>query len=344
MSIKQVTHLASLLVLLICTSNTMAKENELVEVKIAPVEQWQEIDGYLEALQQGSVSAQTSGRVVALHYDVNDFVPKGAVILEITNKEQSARLRAAKALRTQAVAQNTEAQLQLQRYQDLFPKGAISKGQLDNAIANAQSAASSVRAAQAQIDEAKEALGYTLVKAPYAGIVSKRYVELGEMVTPGAILYSGMSLDKMRAVIELPQRYLKSIDSNTQFVITSPDGQKLISNDFTLFNYADASSHNFKLRINLPSNSESRLLPGMWVKTAFVSASKDAIVVPKSSVMRRSELSTVFVKLGEQYSLRQVRLGRESEGTYEILAGLREGESIALDAYAILAQMESVNE
>ena len=312
---------------------------DVITVEVGTVDNWQELDGSLEAINRGTVSAQTSGRIVGLHYDVNDYVPKGEIILEITSKEQSARLRAAKAQLAQAKAQNTEAQLQLKRYRDLFPKGAISKGQLDNAIASAKSTSSAVKASQAQIDEAKEALGYTLVRAPYAGIVTARYVELGETVAAGTQLYSGVSLDKMRVVIEVPQRYLKSINKETQFVIHTNDGQDIVSNDFTLFSYADKQTHSFKVRIYLPELNDGSLLPGMWVKASFIIGQREALFVPKEAVIRQSELSAVYIKMNDKFLLRQVRLGRLVGSQYEILAGLRHGEQIAADAYKVLATM-----
>jgi len=322
------------------SANTGVKNDEkLYKVEFVNVDNRQELDGYLEAVNRGTVSAQTSGRIVALHYDVNDFVPKGEVILEITNKEQSARLRAAKAQLSQVKAQNTEAQLQLQRYKDLFPQGAISKGQLDNAIAAARSSSSAVKAAQAQIDEAKEALGYTLVRAPFAGIVTERFVELGETVSAGKELYSGLSLNTMRVIIEIPQRYLSAINKNSQFVVRSFDGSEIISNDFTLFNSADEKNHSFKVRINLPEGNKDRLLPGMWVKTSFVIGQSQSILIPKEAVIRNSELSAVYVKTPKGYLLRQVRLGRLQGSVYEVLAGLRDGEMIALDAYKVLASI-----
>ncbi|MGL6171755.1 MAG: efflux RND transporter periplasmic adaptor subunit, partial [Vibrio sp.] len=204
--------------LLACSvyANTQS-EPQIFVVKKASFSHRIEFDGVVQPVNQGSLAAQTTGRVVGVFVDVNDWVKKDQVLLEITAIQQSAALQATQAQLESAKAQNSQAQAQLNRYRQLFPKGAISQEQMDSAAAQAESSEAAVRSAQAAVAQAKESLGYTNITAPYDGIVTQRMVELGETVAPGTPLVSGFSLDALRVEIEIPQRYQPVVASVAQF-------------------------------------------------------------------------------------------------------------------------------
>ena len=84
------------------------------------------------------------------------------------------------------------------------------------------------------------------------------------------------------------------------------------------------------MRVNLPDGAAT-LFPGMYVKVGFVVGDTRRLLVPVSAVVRRSELSAVYVVEGEHVSLRQVRLGRRYGEFMEVLTGLNEGEAVAID-------------
>lgn len=327
--------------LLLCGFSVHSEE--LFAVKNTIKEQVIVLDATLDAVNKATLSAQTSGRVSQLYFDANDYVEQGSVLLKITNKEQGALLAAAKAevLKTQALY--NESQLTYQRYKKLFPKGAISQGQLDRAEAAAKTNKQQINAAKANLEKAKESLDYTIIKAPYSGVMTERHIEIGETITPGQPLFSGMSLKKLRAITEIPQRHLAALRDNPEFIITLNNGEQLFSDDITLFNYANQQSHGFKVRIELPE-TEHLLLPGMWVKAQFVSGSRPAIFIPNSAVLNNNELNAVYRDVNGKAVLTQVRLGNKIDGDIEVLAGLQDGDLISIDAYKKLIELESAHE
>ncbi len=143
------------------------------------VTDWLTLDGTVSAIHQGTVAAQTSGRVSRMLVDVNDEVVAGQPLLEISGKEQFAAVTGAEARLARAQAQQVEAERQLARFQALIAKGVITRAQLDNAQATDRAARAEVNAADAALTQAREAYGYTRILAPYAGVVTKRLVELG---------------------------------------------------------------------------------------------------------------------------------------------------------------------
>jgi len=310
----------------------------LFEVKNEKKEHVVVLDASIEAINKATLSSQTSGRITKINFDTNDYVEKDDIILEMTNKEQGAQLAAAEAnvLRTQAAY--NESKLTYDRYKKLFPKGAISQGQLDQAAAAAETNKQLIKAALANLTQAKESLNYTIIKAPYSGVVTERHVEIGETVNPGEPLFSGMSLTHLRAVTEVPQRYLAALRNNPEFIITLSDGSKLFSDKITLFNFADQQSHAFKVRIDLPP-TQKLLLPGMWVKVQFVRGMSKMIRVPSSAILTNNELNAVYRDVDGKAVLTQVRLGNKLDNDIEILSGLHPGDKISIDAYQKLKQL-----
>ncbi|MCF7362046.1 efflux RND transporter periplasmic adaptor subunit [Vibrio sp. A1-b2] len=300
-------------------------------VKSESLAQVVQLDGVVQPINQGTVASQTSGRIVGLNVDVNDYVKKGTVLLEISAVQQSASLDAAQAQLASAIAQDREAQAQVKRYRQLFPKGAISQDVMDSAEARARSASAAVKSAQAAVAQAKESLGYTSVAAPYDGVVTQRHVELGETVAPGTPLVSGFSIDKLRVETEIPQRYQPAVSDVAQFEVVSPQGERILPTQYSLFSYADPQSHTFKIRLNLPEDI-STFVPGMWVKTEFHYGNRDTILIPNSSVVRRAELSSVYRIQDDSRVLNPVRLGQTYGDYTEVLSGLEEGDVISTTA------------
>ena len=323
------------LLLALASTQVQAASVETIEVLTKPYANWVTLDATIEAVKAATVSAQTSGRIVKLNYDVNDVVPEGAALLEITSKEQGAELASFEADLAKARALNVEALAQYKRYKELFPQGAISKGAMDEATANAKATEQAVTAAQARVIKASESLKYTVVSAPFSGVVTERFVELGETVSPGQALLSGFSASQMRAITQVPQRYINQLKNSPEFLVRLSDGREFTSTDLTIFSFADPVSHSYQVRINLPEN-EANLQPGTWAKASFKNGDREKIQLPASALLTMNELSSVYLKQGEAFVLTQVRVTEPLDGEVEVLAGLKSGDKVAVDAYQVL--------
>src|SRR5690606_37063605 len=168
-------------------------------------------DGTVEAVNRATVSAQTSGRVAEILYDVNDFVEAGAVIMRFTSVEQQAALRQAAAALEEAEARFEEAEREFERVANMFRNETVSRARSEQAQANRDAAAARLDAARSAVAAAEEQPAYTEVRAPYAAIVSARHVEIGELVSPGQPLMSGLSLESLRVNVVVPQSMFSPI-------------------------------------------------------------------------------------------------------------------------------------
>ncbi|HEV2286876.1 MAG TPA: efflux RND transporter periplasmic adaptor subunit [Steroidobacteraceae bacterium] len=296
-----------------------------------PVER--RLDGVIEAVNQGTVAAQTAGRVEAILYDVNDFVPAGAVIVRLRAAEQRAGLSQARASLQEAAAREADAQTRYQRIADMYERKVVPKATLDEAAVNKASAVAHLEAARAALQSAEEGVAYTEVRAPYAGVVTRRLVQVGETVSPGTPLMSGLSLQYLRVAVDVPQSIVAQVRRIRQGAVYV-EGRRIEATRVTVFPEASAPSNTFRARLELPENAAD-LYPGMFVKVGFVTGEAQRILVPQEALLERSEITAVYV-IGPdgRAALRQVRLGDRFGERLEIISGVSPGERVALDPLA----------
>ena len=308
---------------------------ETIAVSAETARREQTWDGIVEATNQATMSAQTAGRVLELPYDVNDYVQAGAVIVRFSNVEQQSGQRRAQAQLASAQATYDEAQANYKRVAEIFVRKLVAKAQLDQATAQRDSAKAALDSAQAAVREASQQVVYTVVRAPYSGIVTKRFVQVGESVQAGQPLIAGLSLNELRINVQVPQSAVDAIRRfNAADVLLDAEGtRRVAAKKLTIFPYADPQTHTFSVRLDLPGQ-ETGLYPGMTVKAAFAVGEAERVMIPLSALLQRSELSAVYAVVDDGVALRQIRVGQRYGERIEVLAGLSAGERIAADPHA----------
>jgi RND family efflux transporter MFP subunit len=305
---------------------TAAAELPTATVKQVQIPQLVQLDATIEAVQQATVSAQVSGRITEINVDVDDYVEKGTVIIRLRDKEQRAAYDAAK-------ARFEEAEAEYKRIEEVYGKKLVAKAALDKAAAQR-------KATRAALAQAQEALEHTLIRAPYSGIVVKRLVEVGETARVGQGLMTGLSLEKLRAAVNLPQSLINTVRKLKQaWAWVGPERETRVkAESLTISPFADPDSHTFLVRVNLPVG-DHHIYPGMYTKVAFATGEESHLVVPAKAVAHRSEVTAVYVKDQDGVlSLRQVRLGQSlPDDQIEVLAGLSANETVILDPVAAAA-------
>ncbi len=231
-------YLLAMVSALLLTQAALAEPFPTADVvyEVAPRERiW---DGRIEAVNQATVSAQTSGRIAELPFDVNDFVDAGEVVMRFTNTEQRAAMTRAEAALEEARARYAEADQEFKRFSSMLENQTVSRARFDQAKANREAAQARLNAARSGVATAKEQLEYTVVRAPYAGIVAKRHVELGELVSPGQPLITGLSLQSLRVNVDVPQSMFHAVRTiGKAFVYI--DDERIAGTELTFFPVAD---------------------------------------------------------------------------------------------------------
>jgi RND family efflux transporter MFP subunit len=302
-------------------------------VQLREVEQTYSIDGVVEATRQATVSAQISGRVKAVMFDVGDRVKKGQVILRIDESESNQALAGSDAQVAQAQAALSNAKLNYERSKKMLEQKFISQAAMDKAKADYDMALAQAKASAAGAQQSALAHSYTSVIAPYAGVVSARMVEMGEMVSVGKPLMTGFDPSELRIIVNVPQYKLAEIGVQPSAKVEVPELHRWLKvASVSVQPSADARTHSTQVRVNLSVN-EKGVYPGMFVRTHFVVGKEQKLLIPASAVLRRSEVVAVYVVDDKGLPrLRQVRLGEATEkGEIEVLAGLTAGERVATD-------------
>lgn len=292
-------------------------------------------DGIVEAERRSTVSSQVAARIEELPFDVDDFVERGDVIVRFRDQPAAADMKQAEAAAREARARLEEMRSNYKRIQALYEQKRVSSADMDRSTADLQSAQARVEAADGALLAARERYENTLVRAPFAGIVVERHVELGEMATVGSPLMTGLSLEHLRVVVDVPQSDIGALRGGGEAWVDLPGGGSLAAEHIRVFPYADPATHTFRVRMRL-GEGQHGIYPGMWVKVRFHTGEDEVLPVPAAAVVRRSELTAVYVVDGDgSPRLRQVRLGRQlPDGRIAVLAGLDPGERVVTDGDA----------
>ena len=299
-------------------------------------------DGVVEAVRRADLGAQTAGRVTVVEVDVNDRVAAGDVLLRISAVEQNAGANAARAQLRAAEASAVEAEQHYRRFAALASGQYVSKAQIDQARAARDSAAAARDAARAVVAQAAQQSAYTVVRAPFAGVVASRDVEPGETVAPGKPLMRVYEPRELRIEVAVPQTRAEGIRRDPRARVVLPGGCEVVPAEVTVFPAADAASHSVNVRVRLP-DLDPPPAPGTTAKVVFDAEPGNAgdtgarsVRIPLSAVAQHGELSGAYVQQGDRLLLRQLRLGARLGDSVEVISGLQAGDRVASDPVAAM--------
>ncbi len=307
--------MASMLVL---TAGSAAAEEKSVTLAVREVAQLWPADATIDAVKQTTLSAQVSGRIVAVAVDAGARVRAGETLMRLDSREASQAEAAAQ-------AQLTQAQAQYERTRSLLEKKFVSPAAMDRADADYKSA-------KALAAQAGAGLSHATIAAPFAGLVGQRMAELGDMAVPGKPLLTVYDPNGLRAVASVPQRVLDAVRGNRKAWVEFPEsGRRIEAVRIELLPTVDAQTRTATLRAYLPAGIEG-VVPGMFARVHLATGLTSKLLVPANAVIRRGEVTLVYVldNKGEPH-LRQVRLGESTPEGLEVLAGLKAGEHVSLD-------------
>jgi RND family efflux transporter MFP subunit len=294
-----------------------------------PVDLTFSAEALVEAVNQATLAAQVSGRIVEVLVDAGQMVKKGDPLMKIDAREASEAAAG-------AAAQQVNARAHYQRMLSLRQQGFISQAAVDKARAD-------LDAAQATQGQTSIGVGHATVRAPMSGVVAQRLSELGEMAVPGKPLLSIYEPGSLRVTASIPQQRLSQMRSLRQARIEFPElGKSVAATNVSVLPTADAATHVVAVRVGLPAGIAD-IVPGMHARAHFVVGRASKLSVPQRALLRRGEVVAVYVQDPHgALSLRQLRLGETlAADEVEVLAGLQPGERVVLDAVQAAVQIKS---
>jgi RND family efflux transporter MFP subunit len=274
-----------------------------------------EVMGAVISPSLAQVSSQVPGRVVKIWVEAGSRVKAGDPLVSLSAAEFQARL-------SQAQAQLNQAAADYKRYQFLLKEGAASPQEFGAVEARYKSA-------QAVVSEAATMKGYTVVKAPAAGVVAERQTAVGDVAQPGQALVSLYDQDRLQIEGEVNDNYRDQVKIGETAQVSVP-AVKFEANLplAEIFPISAPGSRTFKVRTGRLQNPG--LMPGMFARLLLPLGHSRGILIPRAAVNTVGQLTMVNVAADKTAQLRQVKLGRQIGDQVEVLAGLKAGDRIVV--------------
>lgn len=334
MKIKQLFMLS--LVLLASSSGKAAETSAVMKTSI---DSKVIISGHVEAINESTVSAQVNAKVKKINVDVDDRVAAGTILLELDDTELKAQLAKATAALEVAQAQQQQANSEYKRLLALKGDSFVSENDMTKAKSAVDVAKANVNLTKAQISEVNQLLTYTVIVAPYSGVVTARHIEVGETANFGQPLLTGFALNQNRLKVHIPNSLIDSVESAGSLLVKNDQGQWQTLTNLTIAPSADPLTHTVMVRANIDKSQFSQR-PGSFIDVAVKVDNREALTVPASSVFYQGDLSAVYVQKADKIVLRQVMVGENYDDRIEVITGLSENETVITNGAQHLASVK----
>ena len=308
--------------------------------------------GRIRAQQFVEVRARVEGFLESMEFAEGTYVTKNQVLFVIDPRQYRAKADKARAQLKKDSATTRKAERDLERIRPLYEQNAASQLDLDNAIAAYETAVASVGMSQADLDQAEQELGYTLVRSPISGHISERYVDLGTLVgTAGkSLLATVVKSDTVLVDFSMTALdYLKSKERNVTLgqkdstrswqptvTITLPDNSVYPYKGLVDFAepQVDPKTGTFSVRAEMP-NPDRVLLPGQFTKVRLLlDVRENATVIPQKALIIEKGGAYVFVmRRDSTVERRFIELGPEFGDNVVVERGLESGEMVVSEGY-----------
>ncbi|MEO5811196.1 MAG: efflux RND transporter periplasmic adaptor subunit [Rhodanobacter sp.] len=317
--------------------------------------------GYVTARRQATVSAQITGTLTAVLIEEGDHVTKGQVLARLDDSASKAGLQtaraqaaAAQALVAQYRVQMTQSQHDATRQQSLAERGLVSKQAAEQAqtlveSTRAQLAAQQKQAAAAaaQAVQAEVNFDYTVVRAPFSGVVTTKDAQVGEIISPlsagGGFTRTGVGtivdMDSLEVDVDVNEAYIGRVkpDMPAEAVLDAYPDWKIPAHVIAIVPTADRGKATIKVRVAL-EKKDARIVPEMGVRVSFLETKPEAaaqmpqgVLIPATAIAQRDGHSVVFVLDGKQVRARTVQPAPQSYGDLRlVLTGVKSGDSVVV--------------
>lgn len=309
-------------------------ENIAVTV-VGPISSGPAISGALIPERSATIRAQLQGSVLQTYAEQGQSVRAGALLARIDQAALQESSLSARAGFASASNNNDIAQRELVRAQKLLAAGAIAERDIDQARRNATSARAALEDARARRASAQKLLGNAMVTAPISGVVSERQVSAGDVVQPGAAIFTVVDPSSMRLEASVPadQLALVRIGVPVSFTVSGYPNREFLGRVARINPTADPATRQVRIYISIP-NTGGSLVGGLFANGRIAATAHNGITAPISAVEVRGTGPTVVRIKNGKVERTQVQLGIRDEGSerIEILSGIQAGDTLLLGA------------
>jgi RND family efflux transporter MFP subunit len=309
-----------------------------------------QLPGTLQGQVQAPISARASGYLKRWTKDIGARVEKGDLLAEIETPEIAEQLSQAIAAREQASASLGLATSTVDRWEGLRKKDVVSQQELDERRSGVVQARANVAAAEANVQRLRQLDAFKRVTAPFAGVITRRNVDVGDLIDAGGGGGAGRALfiltqtDALRVYVNVPQTYAQMVKVGQAVAVTQAElrGQSFAGTVARTAGAIDAATRTMQVEVALP-NPNGVLLPGAYVQVALPIAASTVLRVPTNTLLFRADGSRVaIVDANGRVNLRKVQIGRNLGEETELLDGIGANDRVVLNPTDSLADGDVV--
>lgn len=315
------------------TVSTVQAERKSVErgvVASGPVSAWEEMQ----------LGVEVSGlRITSLRVDVGQEVKAGQVLLELDSRALKSELSSANAALNEAKVGADLARVNLRRSQSLAESQLVSQSALDESRGNLSSAEARQATARAQADNARLRYEFATLRAPAAGVISKRLVQPGQVVSAGTELLRLIRDGRLEWRADLSEEQLSRVKVGAVVELASRSG-KVMGRVRAVSPGVDSETRTGTVYVDLPE--PGALSAGSFVEGQIKTGMEKVLVVPSAAIVQRDGFPNVFLVEGNKVRRQRVQTGPSNDGSTEIREGIQEGDRIALDGAGFLGDGDTV--
>ena len=308
------------------------------------------LPGTLQGVIESPIYARSSGYVLRWDKDIGAHVAKGELLAEIDTPEVDQQLSQAVAARQQAASSLDLAKTSAERWEALRKKDAVTQQELNERNSAYTQAQANVAAADANVRRLQKLEGFKKVLAPFAGVVTHRNVDVGDLIDAGnggagRALFTLAQVDPLRVYVYVPQAYAQRIKIGDPVSVTQTElaGQVFQGTVARTAGAIDAATRTLQIEVNLP-NHDNKLLAGAYVQVALpVSGTSNVLTVPSNVILFRPEGTRIAVVGGGGHiKLNTVTIGHDLGNSLEILNGISASDKLVLNPADSLADNDVV--
>jgi len=341
---KYITILAISLVLISCGSDT--KEVETINTASVPVtvssvnsennNPFFTVSGKIEAANQIKLTTRSSGFIDHIYVNVGDKVKKGKLLISIDNSDLQAKRAQINANITQAQAAFNIAEKDYNRFKQLFNDNSASQKEMDDMTANFEMSKARLEAANQLKNEINSQFKYVNLTAPFDGVITNKFMEVGDLANPGMPLIALESPGDFEVSLWVPESEISQIKTETKVAVLVKSINQTIKGTVT---EVSTSAHNtggqYQVKITL-EKTELQILSGMYTTIKFPSEKKsttNTVLIPTNVIVKNGQLSGIYtVSQSQTALLRWLRLGKTYGDKVEVLSGLNSEEQYIVSA------------
>ena len=287
--------------------------------------------GSVAPWRKANIQPDVSGRILNIYKKPGDRVRKGDLLAQLDTTTLQLQLKQAQAALEVAKAGRRDAQINFARLKKLYEKEAISQMQYEKWELGLEAAYTQEKSAEANLNVVKHTLGNSFMKAPFAGIVTNKYLEEGDMINPMMGMTPGvltvMDLEQVKILLDVPSEEIEQVQigQECQVKISSWPSESFNGKVYSKNLAADPVSKTFKVEIQV-GNSEIKIKAGVFAEVAIeVLRKKDVLLIPISSLINDSYVITLEEGKAKKVN---VKVGLRNQSNCEILSGLNIGDKV----------------